>query len=352
MSERERDNKATLVVASIMGNLADKSWLSGISNLVAALDEPDRYAGALLERLVGSFLVPTGVAQLARTVDPVQREVSGIGEALQNRIPGLSSGLLPRRDIWGREIVSEGGIGPDMLSPVWVSTQLDDPVNAELMQLDYAPGYPQKKVGGIELSPAKYDEYVRISGESAHANLSALVASDEWRSMDDDAKVDAAKRIVSDARRAARTELFNGGKSADDPWSAFPDARSGQKKRDPFEAFPDAPQRDVMGKLEAAIPGVRFTSGFRSAEYQEEMRRRGYKPAANSLHLEGAALDMLPPPGRSMSWLREQVRRVEPNASLLVHDGHLHAEFPGWQGAPAIGNALASGIVNPATSGN
>ncbi len=346
MSEKQRDDKATLLVASILGNLEDKSWLSGVSSLLAAINEPDRYADKFVARLVGSFLIPTGVAQVARNVDPVQRETEGVRDVLMNRLPWASKQLMPRRDIWGREIRSEGGLGPDILSPVWVSTQLNDPVNTELIQLDYAPSYPNRTIGGVELSAEDYDKYTALAGKAAYDQLSETVATPEWRSLDDAGKVKAAKKIVSEARRDARSQLFNGGD--DDPWSAFPDAKREQLAKDPFNDFPDAPQRDVIGRLETAIPGVRFTSGFRSREYQEDMKHRGYKPADNSPHLEGGALDMLPPAGRSMEWLKAQVRRLEPQASLLIHDGHLHAEFPDWQGAPVIGNAKGRGFDNPA----
>lgn len=346
MSERQRDDKTTLLVASIMGNLASKTWLSGLSDLTSALHEPDRYAGNLLERLVGSFLVPTGVAQLTRTIDPVQREVGSVGEALRNRVPGMSDDLVPRRDIWGREIVNKGGLGPDIVSPVWTSQALDDPVNRELMQLGYAPGYPSKKVGGRELSPEEYDRYQAAAGQSAHTEMGNLVASQAWRSMDDAAKVKAAQKVVREARANARSILFGGGPQSES-WDDFEDEDDEPVTPDPWSDFPDAPQRDVIGSLERAIPGVQFTSGFRTPEYQEDMRRRGYQPAQNSAHLDGSALDMLPPPGRSLGWLRSEVARAEPDARLLVHDGHLHATFPNWQGAPVLGGARTAGLTNP-----
>ncbi|HKX79703.1 MAG TPA: hypothetical protein VJM34_14385, partial [Novosphingobium sp.] len=68
MSERQREDKGTLLVASVLGNLASKTWLSGISGLVGALTEPDRKADDLLQRTIGSIAVPTGLSQIARTI--------------------------------------------------------------------------------------------------------------------------------------------------------------------------------------------------------------------------------------------------------------------------------------------
>jgi len=101
--------------------------------------------------------------------------------------------------------------------------------------------------------------------------------------------------------------------------------------------FSIASQPDVVANLERAIPGVRFTSGFRTREYQADMRRRGYRPADNSGHLNGSDLDLLPPPGKSMGRLKARVKQAEPDAVLLPEGDHLHATFPGWYGAPKLG---------------
>ncbi|RIV75625.1 DUF882 domain-containing protein [Pelagerythrobacter aerophilus] len=99
----------------------------------------------------------------------------------------------------------------------------------------------------------------------------------------------------------------------------------------------------MKADLERAIPGIRFTSGFRTPEYNESLRARGYNPAKNSEHLDGAALDMLPPPGKSLGWLRAQVKRYDPKARTLIHDGHLHAGFDDYYGAPALGGMAEAG---------
>ena len=56
---------------------------------------------------------------------------------------------------------------------------------------------------------------------------------------------------------------------------------------------------------------------------------------------------MLPPPGKSLGWLQEQVQRQHPDARMLIHDGHLHATFPGYYGAPVLGGAKGAGVRNP-----
>jgi endonuclease YncB( thermonuclease family) len=340
MSDRQKEDKATLLVASILGNLANKTWLSGATGFVEALSDPERNADNMMQRLVGSLLVPNIIAGTARTLDPTQREVETMGEALKARIPGMRETLLPRRDIWGKEIRSEGGIGPDFLSPSAVSTALNDPVNKALLQLSYAPGYPSKKIGDRELTPQEYDRYVAMAGQSSHQAMTALVSTPQWGQMDDEAKEDAAAKVVKLARQAARAQLF-GGPAAKGAVDAPPPPPPG------FSIDGASGGVNVYQDLQSAIPGVQFTSGYRTPEYQDDLRRRGYRPAYNSAHLDGSALDMLPPPGKSMEWLREQVRQKYPQARQLIHDGHLHTTFPGYFGAPVLGGAKGAGLRNP-----
>ncbi len=77
------------------------------------------------------------------------------------------------------------------------------------------------------------------------------------------------------------------------------------------------------------------------------MRRRGYHPADNSGHLDGSAFDILPPQGRNIPWLKDQVGRIYPKARMLNEGDHLHVTFPGYFGAPALGGAKSAGLKNP-----
>jgi hypothetical protein len=104
---------------------------------------------------------------------------------------------------------------------------------------------------------------------------------------------------------------------------------------------------EALSDIQALLAPLGVTSGFRTPEYQADMKRRGYHPADNSGHLDGSSLDLLPPPGKSMGWLKGQVKRVYPDARLLDEGNHLHATFPGWYSAPAIGGAKDAGLSNP-----
>lgn len=105
---------------------------------------------------------------------------------------------------------------------------------------------------------------------------------------------------------------------------------------------------DYYSDIQKRIPGIRMTTGYRTPEYQEDMKRRGYHPADNSGHLRGEKMDFLPPEGKSMEWLRSEIKRHYPEAIINPNEGdHVDTRFPGYNKAPAVGNAAKLGIRNP-----
>src|SRR3546814_10357964 len=78
MTDKQRDKGAALWTASVVANLASRTWLSGVTDALEALQDPERYSGNFIKRLIGAATVPTGSAQIARTIDPVSRETPDI----------------------------------------------------------------------------------------------------------------------------------------------------------------------------------------------------------------------------------------------------------------------------------
>ncbi|MEE2795620.1 MAG: thermonuclease family protein [Pseudomonadota bacterium] len=360
LSKRQADDKATMLVASIMGNLASKTWLSGVSSFTEALTDPGRHADAWWQRTVSAFAVPAGVAGVARAIDPVARRRETVGESIQARIPGMTDELLPRRDVFG-EVVPLDSLGPDFLSPFWQTKTKNDPVVAEMLRIGKGVSAPGKQFTEdgerIDYAPETYDRYHEIAGRLTYNSLLGLIGSEQYRRMSDDARRGATKDAIKQARKAARSVLDDAGYALPSRGASTPLPASGRSPRVVAGQVPPPPPGfsvegesagvNIYRDLQEAIPGVRITSGYRSPEYQADMRRRGYRPAANSLHQDGSALDLTPPPGRSMQWLEAKVRQLYPNANVLNERDHIHGEFPGYYGAPPLGGARSAGISNP-----
>lgn len=206
MTEKQREKGAALVWASIMGNLSNKTWLSGVSDMLAALEDPERFGTNFIDRFAGSATVPTGVAQIARTMDPTMRETDGTLDYIQSRIPEASKSLMPKRDVWGRPIEKEGGVGPDIISPIWTSTAKADPATWEAIRL----GAPIKPPADDEsLTPAQMDRWRQLSGETAHRWVTARIETPEYREADDEDRASMIARTMKLARSYSKAAALN-----------------------------------------------------------------------------------------------------------------------------------------------
>ena len=203
----ESDRLASLMFAAITKNITDRASLKGPSDLIQAVQDPDRFGQRYVNGLVGS-LIPANVAQTAQAIDPVVRDARTLLDSLKARLPYLSQTLPARNDIWGQPITREGGLGPDIASSVYESRIKNDPVNKALIDLKYFPGPLRREIRGVELSDTQYEEYTRLSGRMAKARLDAIVAMPGFNQVPDKAKEDLISRTVSHAREAARSYML------------------------------------------------------------------------------------------------------------------------------------------------
>lgn len=220
----ERDHLATALVIAIGKNVTSKTFLRGLSEAARTLNDPDRFGERYIQQLAGT-IVPTLGAQITRAGlpgivegDPVLRDVRSIYDKLCSRVPTCSSTLPPRRNIWGEPIVLGGGIGPDIMSPIYTKDVKLDPVSDEMMRLGVRQQMPSRQIGGVELTPQEYDEYNRISGQSAKKELSKLIERSDYKSASDGPdglKALAIKKVFAATRDAARKRILKDRKFRD-----------------------------------------------------------------------------------------------------------------------------------------
>lgn len=206
MTDKQRDKGAALWTASVVSNLASRTWLSGVTDALEALQDPERYSGNFIKRLIGAATVPTGSAQLTRTIDPVSRETPDIPAYMSSRMPGQSDELLPKRDVWGQPIVNEGGIGPDILSPIWTSTDRRDPITEEALRVGATISPPQKG----NMTPEQYDRLQEVAGSVGRKWIGQLMASPEYRALDIESQADEIGDVMTRARKAAKANVLSG----------------------------------------------------------------------------------------------------------------------------------------------
>ena len=206
IEEKEADKIGAAMIASISRNLTSKTWLRGVSDLVQAYTDPGRYGESYIQSMAGT-LIPTGVAQVARTMDPELKEARSIIDKLKSRIPGYSADIPARLNLWGEPVVLEGGVGPDIISPIYTKKITPDAVSTEMARLEMTPGMPNRKLGELDLSDQQYRDLVKMAGRRAKMNLDQLVMRDSYLSLPDFMKKEVIKNTIGSARDEARAFL-------------------------------------------------------------------------------------------------------------------------------------------------
>jgi hypothetical protein len=149
----EEDGFTAVMLAgaySVSNNIADKSYLSGINNVLQAFLEPETKLKALLKKQSGSY-IPKIVSQWTPlTDDHYMKKTYGILEGLAVRIPGAAKYVEPMRNYLGDPI--ESMYAPTVwaagLNPFLVSQAKNDKVLDEIGYLDYGFGAPTARIKG------------------------------------------------------------------------------------------------------------------------------------------------------------------------------------------------------------
>jgi hypothetical protein len=204
--KKELEQIPKMITAAISQNLTNKTFMRGLTDAMLSMADPDRYGDKWWLSTVGT-VVPTGVSQAAATSDPILREADTALARIKSRIPGYSEDLPARRNVWGKPIEREGGVGPDILSPVYVSKEKDDPVAKEVARLKMRISMPDRRIEGERIPAEKYSEYVKTSGEMAHSILSQVVAGEGYKNAPALAKEKIFKEVVEQSRKIARVQV-------------------------------------------------------------------------------------------------------------------------------------------------
>jgi len=228
------------IMAAAIGGTAqaalNRSFMQGTAGLVSAISDPEQHADQYTKQTLAGFFTPAISATAAQLADPTRRETFDAIDAIEARIIGLSKTLIPRMDLWGRDIrLAESGAGRvfDVISPVKVESERPNPIDAELQRLNFFPKRIDKRGSWdgapVEFSkfPEVYAEYVRLAGnglklpeyddKGAMDFLNGIVEGksgryppDLWRMFTDGpegGKAQQIQEIITKYRKAARREI-------------------------------------------------------------------------------------------------------------------------------------------------
>lgn len=245
-------------VAAVSNVVINKTYMQGMSNVFAAMHDSrtnSESAADYINKLAASF-IPAAVGGVEQIVDPTQREVMSLGDAVLAKIPELSKRLMPKRDLWGKVIEPDPGLAPaasavwSAISPVQMSRIKDSPIDAEMARLDLNINRISKRTtfDGVSVNlrdyPEVYDAYVRLAGNDLKHPAWNLGAKDlldrivtgkhelsqayellqDTRKPEEGGKAQFIAKQIAEFRSLARDAIL-----ADPKFSAFTDAIDGQK---------------------------------------------------------------------------------------------------------------------------
>lgn len=188
---------ASAFVSGFLGQLTDKTFLTGLSDFVAAAsDESGTKIEAWVKRFAGSF-VPAIASQTAQIIDPSKRVTETLADTMQSRIPGMSQNLPAQRDILGDPLRTFSPVTPvenDRAAQAIVST------GARVGELG-------KTLQGRKLTGQEYDAYERLAGQYLRAGIENWIDTPDWLEMDDEGRRELIEDLADEAREDARQEL-------------------------------------------------------------------------------------------------------------------------------------------------
>jgi hypothetical protein len=192
-------SKADTAVQHITRNLTDVAFLPTLSNLAEAITNPGARAQAFISREVAS-IVPAMVKDVAQASDRTVRKPAGIVQAIEARIPGLTSRVPAATDIAGQPVKrpasSLGGA-----NPFPVTSANNDAALKELARLGVSTPNPPTQVQyrgkASQLSPTERQQIAQSEGQDFYTRASKLISQPSWSRKTDDNK----RKLLTEIRR-------------------------------------------------------------------------------------------------------------------------------------------------------
>ena len=188
-TESDAQQLAVAAGLSIGQNMASKTYMRGLVDFMDAFfssstdPEANNYKlNSWLTRTAAS-VVPAGISAVERAISPELTATYGILDRIKSRIPGYSEGLPPRRNIFGEPVVLEGGIGPDIMSPIYISTVKEDPVADELVNQQVSISMPRRVINEVELNADQYDKYILLYSGQDNKGMKSVPLKDKLKEL-------------------------------------------------------------------------------------------------------------------------------------------------------------------------
>ena len=186
---------ATSFFEGLTKSVMDENFMRGVKDMLDAVYHPEEYGASYIRNNLTNWIpFSVGLGQVAREIDPYQREAHSIFDAARAKIPLVSEGLFPRRDRFGEPIPNGPGL----------PQYQNDPVVQAMERLNLGIAPVPKKIRNVELTAQQYDDFSRIAGRMVKMQLNAFINTSGINQLPDELQRQKIHEIVEHAREAAR----------------------------------------------------------------------------------------------------------------------------------------------------
>lgn len=178
-------------------SVLDENFMRGVKDFLDAMYHPQEYLPNYIKQFATNWLpFSVGGGQVARMVDPFQRDTKDIISAAQAKVPWLSERLMPRVDMFGEPI-------PNSASEA-IARYKDDPVVKTLNDLQIGIAPMKREIRGVDLTDEQFFTLQTMAGRMAKEILDGFVGGPGWDDLPAETRINMVHTAVSQARDNAR----------------------------------------------------------------------------------------------------------------------------------------------------
>jgi len=189
--------------------MVDSTMLQSMSNLLDAINQPERKGENFLESIASQFAPYGGLGrQLDRALGTSPRDPHGILDAMEAAYPGLSGNVRPRLDTWGQPVQqTQSGLGA-FASPLSYGMEGNDPYLRVLHEngvgIDAAP----KDWQTMDLTDQEQRQFPALAAPVIRQAIDRVTSRPDWNQLTPSQRQTALRAAVSAGHAAAGATIL------------------------------------------------------------------------------------------------------------------------------------------------